>query len=92
MFQHYIYFFVLRHHDQNGVPKDEIISLKPILFTEDFAESNFTSNDDDPDKSFKSFFQMISEIRNMSKKFGFDLNEQSLEVLDFSKAITEYKM
>ena len=29
-----------------------------MLFTDDFSESNFTSNADDPDKSYKSFTDM----------------------------------
>ena len=59
-----------------------VIGVAPILFVEDFAESNFTSNSTDPDASAKSFLRMAKEICEMAGEFTppEDLSEEALEL------------
>mmetsp|Transcript_134697 Transcript_134697/g.336096 ORF Transcript_134697/g.336096 Transcript_134697/m.336096 type:complete len:785 (-) Transcript_134697:57-2411(-) len=54
---------------KTGKPGSELIGVCPILFVEDFAESNFTSNDTDPDASYKAFVRMDQEICKMHEEY-----------------------
>jgi len=57
------------YREQTKKTGAQIVGVCPILFTEDFAESNFTSNAENPDASFKSFVQMDQEICNMHDEY-----------------------
>lgn len=58
---------------------DDIIGVAPILFVEDFAESNFTSNSTDPDASAKGFVRMAHEMCSMHKEFFASLKRETTE-------------
>merc|ERR1719329_1043251 len=47
----------------------QIIGVCPILFVEDFAESNFTSNATNPDATFDGFVRMDQEICQMHNEY-----------------------
>jgi len=60
----------LKHYRQTkGKTGAQIVGVSPVLFVEDFAESNFTSNATDPDASFKAFVRMDQEICQMHDEY-----------------------
>eukprot|EP00931_Biecheleriopsis_adriatica_P005996 TRINITY_DN107466_c0_g1_i1.p1 TRINITY_DN107466_c0_g1~~TRINITY_DN107466_c0_g1_i1.p1 ORF type:complete len:787 (+),score=191.55 TRINITY_DN107466_c0_g1_i1:41-2401(+) len=63
----------------------ELIGVCPILFVEDFAESNFTSNDTDPDASYKAFVRMDQEICKMHEEYV-----PEAERTDFAKLLKPF--
>jgi hypothetical protein len=67
----------------------DIIGVCPILFVEDFSESNFTSNETNPDASYKAFIQMDQEICKMSEEYSLTNNDNafSLELKAFIESL-----
>lgn len=70
---------------KTGKTGAQLIGVCPILFVEDFAESNFTSNEADPDASFKAFVRMDQEICKMHEEYVTDA-----ERTDFAKELKPY--
>ena len=61
-------YFRSRHGDATPSLAD-IVSTEPIVFVEDFEQSNFTANASNPDASFKSFASMTAEIVQMHMRY-----------------------
>merc|ERR1719329_35328 len=57
------------YKEKTGKTGAQIVGVCPILFVEDFAESNFTSNAENPDASFQSFVRMDQEICKMHDEY-----------------------
>merc|ERR1719460_1287222 len=57
------------YRERTGKTGAQIVGVCPILFVEDFAESNFTSNATNPDATFESFVRMDQEICKMHLEY-----------------------
>lgn len=74
---------------KTGKTGGELIGVCPILFVEDFAESNFTSNEADPDASFKAFVRMDQEICKMHEEYvqKSEQTEKAAELKSFLESL-----
>jgi len=73
------------YRQKTGKTGAELIGVCPILFVEDFAESNFTSNETDPDASYKAFVRMDQEICKMHEEYV-----PEAERTDFAKELKPF--
>ena len=61
----------LKYFTKNGDVKNnsELCAIRPTLFTEDFAESNFMASSDDPDKPYKTYAGMNGAMVEMHRRY-----------------------
>ena len=61
----------LKYFTKNGGVKNnsELCAIRPTLFTEDFAESNFMASFDDPDKPYKTYAGMNGVMVEMHRRY-----------------------
>lgn len=79
----------IKHYSKtSGKSASEVAGVEPILFTEDFLESNFTGNADNPDASYDSFCRMSKEIAQMHHEYKeVGAKGKAAEVLAFVEAL-----
>eukprot|EP01006_Ploeotia_vitrea_P043834 TRINITY_DN66783_c7_g2_i1.p1 TRINITY_DN66783_c7_g2~~TRINITY_DN66783_c7_g2_i1.p1 ORF type:complete len:446 (-),score=49.40 TRINITY_DN66783_c7_g2_i1:730-2067(-) len=67
-----------------GKDAKAVAGVHPIIFIEDFAESNFTSNDTNPDATSIGFLRMAKEIAQMHEQYKTeDATGKAKAVLEF---------
>ena len=75
-----------------GVSAEEAVGVQPILFTEDFEESNFTANATNPDASYETFCRISKEIVQLHHQYKTgDAAGKAAEVVRFVEELDEKK-
>lgn len=59
----------LQMYQKRGIAREKLCKVYGTLFTEDFAESNFMASSGDPDKPFKTYFDMTKGILQMHRRY-----------------------
>lgn len=81
----------LSYFRKGGGSGSELCVVKPTLFTEDFAESNFMASSDDPDKPYKTYAGMNQALVQMHKRYIDQASDEAKAVTDlvaFADGIT----
>jgi hypothetical protein len=81
----------LLHYRRAGVEQANLCSVSSTLFTEDFAESNFMANSDDPDKPYKTYAGMLEALVGMHERFieqGSDEAKQAKDLAAFCRGLS----
>lgn len=81
----------LSYFSKGGGSGKELCVVKPTLFTEDFAESNFMASSEDPDKPYKTYAGMNQALVQMHKRYIDQSSEDAMAVTDlvaFADGIT----
>lgn len=79
----------LTHYRDNGAGEN-IVTIIPTLFTEDFAESNFMASSADPDMPYKTYAGMTNALIDMHERYvpadGAD-HENAKDLIEFGKKL-----